>query len=131
MQAGHEHPMLKRAGGQYELIKYRHSPAIGAMEGIRYRERKFHMEPGDAIYVYTDGVPEAQNAAKQFFGTDRMLDALNRVERTASHAGESGEDDASELKEVTTAVKDALDQFVKNAPQFDDITMLCFRYHGN
>ena len=129
--AGHEHPVLKRAGGQYELIKYRHSPAIGAMEGIRYRERKFHMEPGDAIYVYTDGVPEAQNAAKQFFGTDRMLDALNRVERTASHAGESGEDDASELKEVTTAVKDALDQFVKNAPQFDDITMLCFRYHGN
>ena len=89
------------------------------------------MEPGDAIYVYTDGVPEAQNAAKQFFGTDRMLDALNRVERTSVHPGESGEDVASELKEVTTAVKDALDQFVKNAPQFDDITMLCFRYHGN
>jgi sigma-B regulation protein RsbU (phosphoserine phosphatase) len=88
------------------------------------------MEPGDAIYVYTDGVPEAQNAAKQFFGTDRMLDALNRAERTAAHSGESGEDNAAELKEVTTAVKDALDQFVKNAPQFDDITILSLTWFG-
>ena len=128
--AGHEHPALSRAGGPYELVRYRHSPAVGAIEGIRYRERAFRMEPGDTLYVYTDGVPEAQNSAKEFFRTDRMLDALNAQLGKSGPSGENGEKDFSSLKAVTTSVKDAIDQFVGNGPQFDDITMLCFRYYG-
>ena len=128
--AGHEHPVMKRAGGRYELVKYRHSPAIGVMEGVRYRERAFHLEPGDTIYVYTDGVPEAQNTAQAFFGTDRLLEALDRQSERAARKEDGEKRDFTELAAVTTSVKDALSAFVGNAPQFDDITMLCFRYYG-
>ena len=56
--AGHEHPALKRAGGAFEMVKYRHSPAVATMEGIRFREHAFELHPGDSLYVYTDGVTE-------------------------------------------------------------------------
>jgi sigma-B regulation protein RsbU (phosphoserine phosphatase) len=100
------------------------------MEGVRYRERAFRLEPGDTIYVYTDGVPEAQNGAQAFFGTDRLLEALDgQSEKAARKEGEDKRD-YTELAAVTTSVKNALSAFVGNAPQFDDITMLCFRYYG-
>ena len=75
--AGHEHPVLKRKDGKYELIQYRHSPAVATMEGMRFREHEFELNPGDSLFVYTDGVPEATNAQNELFGTDRMLEALN------------------------------------------------------
>jgi sigma-B regulation protein RsbU (phosphoserine phosphatase) len=62
----------------YELVQYRHSPAVAAMEGVRFREHSFELHPGDSLFVYTDGVPEATDEDNQAFGTDRMLAALNR-----------------------------------------------------
>ncbi|MER2027494.1 MAG: SpoIIE family protein phosphatase, partial [Lachnospiraceae bacterium] len=56
--AGHEHPVLRRAGGQYELVTYRHSPAVATMEGMPYKEHSFELHPGDSLFVYTDGVAE-------------------------------------------------------------------------
>ena len=76
--AGHEHPVICRANGQYELVFYRHSPAVATMEGIRFREHSFELHPGDRLFVYTDGVPEATDAKEELFGTDRMLAALNK-----------------------------------------------------
>ncbi len=116
--AGHEHPALKRADGQYELIRYRHSPAIGTMEGIPFKEHTFTMNPGDGLFVYTDGVPEATSIENELFGTDRMLEALNR------------NPDAGP-KESIAAVTEAIDDFVAGAEQFDDTTMLCLVYHGS
>jgi serine phosphatase RsbU (regulator of sigma subunit) len=115
--AGHEHPALRRAGGRYELAEYRHSPAVAAMEGIRFREHAFELRPGDSLFVYTDGVAEATDARNELYGTQRMLDALNEAP------------DASP-EETLAAVKRSVDAFVGDAPQFDDITMLCFRYAG-
>ena len=115
--AGHEHPVLRRADGEYELVKYRHSPAVASMEGIRFREHEFEMHPGDSLYVYTDGVPEATNSQDELFGTDRMLDALNRKEYVSA-------------EEMLSGVKEEIDTFVGDAPQFDDITMLCLNYYG-
>ena len=60
--AGHEHPALRRAGGEYELQIYRHSPAVATMEGIPFKEHSFELNPGDSLFVYTDGVPEATSA---------------------------------------------------------------------
>ena len=77
--AGHEHPAICRKDGKYELVVYRHSPAVAAMEGIPFREHSFELHPGDRLFVYTDGVPEATNADNELFGTDRMLEALNRI----------------------------------------------------
>ncbi len=115
--AGHEHPALRRAGGQYELVIYRHSPAVATMEGIRFRDHEFKLEPGDSLYVYTDGVAEAANADDELFGTERMLEALNRNPEAGT-------------KELLENVKEAVDIFVGAAPQFDDITMLCIKYDG-
>ena len=117
VNAGHEHPTLRRAGGQYELIQYRHSPAVAVMEGMRFRQHEFQLNPGDSLFVYTDGVPEATDAKNELYGSERMLAALNR-------------DPDAAPEQVLSAVRQGVDAFVGDAPQFDDLTMLCLRYHG-
>ena len=115
--AGHEHPVIRRANGAYETVVYKHSFVVGAMEGARFKEHEFELQPGDRLFVYTDGVPEATNAKEEQFGIDRMLASLN------SH----GEDT---LQELLPDVKKDIDAFVGDAFQFDDLTMLGFDYYG-
>ena len=115
--AGHEHPAIKRKDGQYELSLYRHSPAVATMPGLKFRQHEFELHPGDSLFVYTDGVAEATDTKDELFGTDRMLDALNR------------NPEASPEEEVKNVRKE-IDRFVGDAPQFDDITMLGFHYFG-
>ena len=115
--AGHEHPVIRRAGGSYELVVYRHSPAVAAMEGMRFRQHSFELHPGDRLFVYTDGVPEATNAENELFGNERMLDVLNSQPARKPHA-------------LLETMKREIDIFVGEAPQFDDITMLCLDYFG-
>ena len=115
--AGHEHPVLRRAGGSYELVIYRHSMPVGTMEGIRFEQHEFHLNPGDSIFVYTDGVAEATNGDDELYGTERMLSALN------------SEPDA-QPEQVLGNVMNDINGFVDGAEQFDDITMLCIRYMG-
>ncbi len=116
--AGHEHPTICRAGGRYELVEYRHSLAVAAMEGVRFREHPFELRPGDRLFVYTDGVPEATDAGDELFGSERMLAALNS-------------DPGAAPKQLLRNVAGAIDAFVGDAPQFDDITMLGFHYIGS
>ena len=115
--AGHEHPVIKRKDGAYELVIYRHSPAVATMEGIRFREHEFEMHQGDILYVYTDGVPEATNAKNEMFGAERMLEVLNKNKEAQPY-------------ELLCEVKKAIDVFVGDAPQFDDITMLGLAFLG-
>ena len=117
VNAGHEHPVIRRAGGKYELVVYRHSPAVATLEGIRFKEHEFTLNPGDSLYVYTDGVTEATNKDDVLFGTDRMLEALNKKPD-------------SDPKTLLETVRSDIDDFVGTAPQFDDITMLGFKYLG-
>ena len=115
--AGHEHPAIRHKDGKFELVEYRHSPALAVMDGIPFRQHEFELAPGDTIFVYTDGVAEATDAHNELFGNERMLKSLNR------------EPDA-EPKKVLENVMDSIEDFVEDAPQFDDITMLCFKYYG-
>ena len=115
--AGHEHPALKHKDGEFHLVEYKHSLAVAVMEGIRFKEHSFHLEPGDTVFVYTDGVPESTDRNNTLFGTDRMLDALNR---------ESGDNPKTILKNVNEGIS----AFIGDAEQFDDTTMLCFHYKG-
>jgi serine phosphatase RsbU (regulator of sigma subunit) len=115
--AGHEHPVISKNGEEFSLVIYRHSPVVAAMEGMQFKQHEFNLEPGDTIFVYTDGVAEATNSANELFGTDRMLDALNK------------EPDAMPEK-VLENVMDGINEFVQGAEQFDDITMLCLKYFG-
>jgi sigma-B regulation protein RsbU (phosphoserine phosphatase) len=115
--AGHMHPVLKRKGGNYELIRYRHSPAVSTVEGVKFREHEFELFPGDRIFVYTDGVAEATNADSEQFGEERMLAALNK------------NPDATP-RELLWNVMGEINGFVNGAKQFDDITMLSMKYYG-
>ena len=116
--AGHEHPALRRKDGSFELVEYKHSPALAVMPGIPFRQHEFELKPGDSLFVYTDGVAEATDSNNELFGNERMLKGLNR------------EPDA-EPKKILENVMDSIEDFVEDAPQFDDITMLCFKYFGN
>ena len=115
--AGHEYPAIKKANGKYELLKDKHGFVIGGMDGMDYTDYVIQMEPGDALFLYTDGVAEAMDADRNMFGTDRMLDALNA-------------DPGAQQSEQLVNVRKAIDAFVKDAPQFDDITMLGLKYKG-
>ena len=115
--AGHEYPALMRAGGDFELYKDKHGFVIGGMEGIRYKQYELQISPGDKLFLYTDGLPEATDADGELFGTDRMTAALNETK------------DASP-EQVLRGVRRAADSFVKEAEQFDDLTMLCLEYRG-
>ena len=103
---------------RFELYKDKHGLVIGGFNGVRYKEYEIQLEAGDKLFLYTDGVPEAMNGDGELFGTDRMLDALNRSP-------------AAKPQVILTNVQAAVDDFVGNAEQFDDLTMLCFEYKGS
>ncbi len=103
--------------GRFALFKDRHGLVLGGLEGVKYREYELTLSPGDKLFLYTDGVPEATDAREQMFGTDRMLAALN-------------EDSAASPAQVLENVRRAVDDFVQEAEQFDDLTMLCLEYRG-
>lgn len=115
--AGHEHPAIRRANGQYELVVYKHSPPVATMARMKFREHEFELFPGDSLFVYTDGVAEATDSNNELFGAERMLEALNK-------------DPNAHPKDILKNVMEGIDAFVKDAEQFDDITMLCLKYNG-
>ena len=115
--AGHEYPVLKRADGSFELFKDKHGLVIGAMDGVKYKQYEIQLEPGSKLFLYTDGVPEATNADNKLFGLERMLAALNGNQAAAP-------------EQVLNNVRRAVDEFVQEAEQFDDLTMLCMEYKG-
>ena len=115
--AGHEHPALRRANGLYELVTYRHSVAVATIEDVPFKEHSFELHPGDSLFVYTDGVAEATNANNELYGTERMLEALNK-------------DPDAAPKQILENVTEGINNFVAGAEQFDDITMLCMKYNG-
>ena len=115
--AGHEYPALCRQGGPFELYNDRHGFVVGGMEGVRYQAYEMNLRPGDKLFLYTDGVPEATNGGKELFGTERMIAALTK------YAGGTPRD-------ILEGVRKSVDAFVGNAEQFDDLTMLCLEYRG-
>lgn len=115
--AGHENPCIRRADGEFELLEYSHDMFVGGMKKAKYRNREFELHPGDCLFVYTDGVPEATNADKELFGTERLVNALNEQPQSAPF-------------DILKNVRRAVDDFVQEAEQFDDLTMLCLEYKG-
>jgi len=90
---------------------------LAAMPGMKYKSYTLNLQRGDALFVYTDGVPEANSSTGSMFGTDRMPDALNA-------------DPAGEPREQIGKVGAAIRAFTAGADQFDDITMLALDYYG-
>lgn len=115
--AGHEYPIIKNPDGGFEIYKDKHKLAIGGIDGIKYVDYELTLKPGSKLFLYTDGVPEATSADTEMFGMKRLIDALNSAP------------DASTM-ETLAIVRRAVDGFVNDAEQFDDLTMLCLEYRG-
>ena len=112
--AGHEYPAIMQKG-EFSLMKDHHGFVVGGLEGIKYKEYEFTLEPGDALFLYTDGVPEATDAENKMYGTDRLIETLN------AHKEDTP-------KQILEAVHASVNQFVKETEQFDDLTMMCLRF---
>lgn len=115
--AGHNPPLVKRADGSFTYLKTRPGFVLAGMEGIRYRKNEYQLEKGDVVYLYTDGITEAMNISNELYGEERLLDVLNN-------------NSDNDTQKICNAVKTDVDLFVGEAPQFDDITMLCLKYNG-
>ncbi len=115
--AGHEFPVFKKKNGFFELIEDQHGFVLAGMEDSPYSNYQIQFEPGDTLYLYTDGVPEATDADEAFYGMDRMVEALNRA-------------DSHSCKAIVTAMTADIDAFVAGSDQYDDVTQLAFTYFG-
>ena len=115
--AGHNPPVVRHTDGSFEYLKSKAGFVLAGIEDFSYVAQELKLEPGDTIYLYTDGITEAVDSNNNLYGEERLLDVLNR------HA-----DDDTET--ICKAVKEDVDAFVGDAPQFDDITMLCLKYNG-
>ena len=113
--AGHNPPLLRRKDGRFEYLKMPAGFVLAGMEGIKYREQKLTLEPGDELFLYTDGVVEATNLNNELYGEDRLINCLN------DHIGENAET-------ICKLVKEDVDKFYEGAEQFDDITELSFKF---
>ena len=117
VNAGHNPPLLKRAGGSFEWLKSRAGFVLAGMEGVRYRENTLQLCPGDQLYLYTDGVTEATDVNKELFGEERLQAVLN-------------EEPDLPVAQLLPKIKARIDQFAGASEQFDDITMLSLLYSG-
>ena len=118
VNAGHEIPFLCRKGGVFEPFKVRAGFVLAGMQGIRYRAGSMQLEPGDKVFQYSDGIPEAINSEKAPYGMKRLESVLAKNSEKAP-------------SELLPLVKADVDAFVGDADQFDDITMLCIEFKGN
>lgn len=117
VNAGHTDPIVRRGSGVFRLERYTHELVVGVIDGINYMSHDFRLNPGDCLFVYTDGVIEAINSDKEQFGKKRTLDVLNRKA------------DASP-RELIRNLRSSISDFAGNMEQFDDMTMLCIEYIG-
>lgn len=113
--AGHNPPFIRHADGRVDVVKSRPGLVLAGMEGIRYRTNTVHLKPGDLLYLYTDGVTEATDAENNLFGEARLQAVLQQRL-------------SGDIQTVCTQVKEDVDRFVGEAPQFDDITMMALTY---
>ena len=110
--AGHDDAAVCHKGGEFELFSSRHGLVIGAMEGVLYHDFEIQLHPGDKLFLYTDGVPEATDAEKRMFTLKKMVESLN-LYKDESPRG------------ILEGIHNDVNAFVGDAPQFDDLTMLC------
>ena len=117
INAGHEYPAIYRNGGQFEIFKDNHGAPVACKKRIKTYLNELDLNPGDMLYLYTDGITEATNTDLKMFGHERLLEVLNKnIDADVHH--------------LDQAVREAVDEFVGEAEQFDDMTTLIIRYKG-
>ena len=114
VNAGHNPPVTVLSGEVSYLTK-KSGLVLAGMDGVPYKEHTLTLQKGDTVFLYTDGVTEAENAAKELYGEDRLLRCFEQIKNSAP-------------EEVIETIKQSVEVFVNGADQFDDMTMLCFKW---
>ena len=117
VNAGHEDPVICRKDKEFEIVKEKHGPFVGGFEGTKYKDHEIRLSEGDVLFLYTDGLPEASDSNNKMFGFDRMTESLDKY-RSETAQG------------IVDGIRSSVSDFVGDAPQFDDLTILCIRYNG-
>lgn len=112
VNAGHEDAAICHKGGSFELFKTKHELVAGAFPDVDYSDFEIQLNKGDKLFIYTDGVPEAMDKDNNMYGLDHMMEVLNETK------------DGSPF-EILSHINESVNIFKGDAPQFDDITMLC------
>lgn len=112
--AGHNPPILFRKGEGSDYLRNRHGLVLAGLDTTRYKESNITLNPGDVLFLYTDGVTEAVNEEGELFGEKRLKETFDE------HVSE-------DAQEQIEKILDSINQFAKGTEQFDDITMLCMR----
>jgi sigma-B regulation protein RsbU (phosphoserine phosphatase) len=115
--AGHNPPLLLRQGKEAEYLDISDSIAVGAIEGFSFKTEKLVLHPGDSLFMYTDGVTEAANIQNELFSEKRLRDSLSGLWEKP-------------IKNIVSSQLEKIDDFSKEAPQADDITMMIIKYFG-
>ena len=110
--AGHEYPVLCRKDGRFAVVKAAHGFVVGGMEGMKYENVELQLKPGDKLFLYTDGLPEATDGTGKMYTMERMLEALNENRKGSPRT-------------ILEGVRENVAAFTGSAPPFDDLTMLC------
>ena len=114
---GHNPPILISQNRECRFVKEKSGPMVGIMNGIAYKGLELTLAPGESLFMYTDGVTEAQNTDKCFYSEQTLLEKISAL------AGASS-------KDTVLAIKSELKTFAGSEPQFDDIAMLMLTYRG-
>ncbi len=117
VNAGHNPPLRKTEDGRFEYFKSPAGFVLAGLEGIPYKQHEEHLNQGDMLYLYTDGVTEAADVSGRLYGEDRLQNTLNANVELAP-------------EELILEVQKDISVFVGEADQSDDITMLCLEFHG-
>ena len=118
VNAGHTRPLIRQKNGSYTYLTERSGFVLAGMEDVQYTQQELYLEAGDALFLYTDGVTEANNTEHRLYGEERLARVLNK------------EPDLPP-QETLNAVWEDVMCYQGEAEQFDDITMLAFYYKGN
>ena len=116
VNCGHNPPLVRHANGEFEFLRSKPGFVLAGMENIRYRKESFVLDPGSALFLYTDGVNEATDSSENLYGNDRLLRIINSIPHDA------------DCQEHCRLIRADMDSFTGDAPQFDDITMLMFKF---
>lgn len=111
ISAGHNPPLISHAGEAFSMIATRTHLVLGGMEDVPYQSSRLRMAPGDILFIYTDGLTEAQNAAGELYSDARMLAAINALQDRS-------------VKGLVEGMRQQVAGFVLDAPPADDLTML-------
>ncbi len=112
--AGHDPAIIWKKDGTVEMLTGKKGFVCAGIETAKYKLNESKIEKGDIIYLYTDGIPEANNTAQEFYGLERLKTLISAQKK-------------HEIKPLCVDILSDVDQFAASEPQFDDITMLGFK----